>query len=175
MQTKGQTWHTRRIPGAPRWTPVLAALLIALVALVAFGGMTSATAAAAAKHTTHTSKKVKPTPTPAFALSFSCAQGVSWGSGASATVCVQTVAGAKLTITVKACGKMVSDPGLSGTATADSSGAWAWSYSPSPRCATQLATVKATSGGKSVTKSKSFKLQNLGVNTSPTIPAVPTA
>lgn len=71
--------------------------------------------------------------------------------------------GATLTITVKACGKVVHDPALSGTATANSSGQYAgdyvWSWSPAPTCLTQKATVKATSGGKSVTKSTSFRLQ----------------
>lgn len=162
----------QKTPRRARWAPILAALVLALVALVAFGGMSAATAASATKHTTHTthSTKKKPTPKPtqpAFALAFTCAEGWTWSTSGSAEVCVQTVPSATLTITVKACGKLDTDPALKGSFTANASGdyagQYAWTWTPNPACSAIQATVKATSGGKSVTKSTSFTLQKIAM------------
>jgi hypothetical protein len=148
--------------GALRWRPVVVGLTLALVLLVAggvLGGGGTASAASHPRHKTHHTSKTPTPTTPAFALDITNAQAWSYGSQWTGYVTVQTVAGAALTIRVTACGRVVGDPNLAGTAKADAKGVFGWSWTaPSTTCRAVAARVTATSGGKTVTKSTSFPI-----------------
>jgi hypothetical protein len=133
-----------------RWLPVAAALAIALVALVAVGSVDPASAAVHPNLTTAKAAKA-----PAFPLDFTCAQ--AWNT-VLGVVCVKTQPGAALTIGVTACGRAVRDAGLKGTVNADDKGQYAWNWTPNTTCRSAKATVTAKSGGKTVKKSTTFRI-----------------
>jgi hypothetical protein len=151
MQRANASGTRRSENGMRRWLPVAAALAIALVALMAVGSVDPASAAAHPKHTT-----AKATKAPAFPLDFTCAQ--AWNT-VLGVVCVKTQPGAALTIGVTACGRVVHDAGLKGTVHADDKGQYAWNWTPNTTCRMAKATVTAKSGGKTVKKSTTFRVE----------------
>jgi hypothetical protein len=150
-----------------RWV-LMVALAAVLAGLLTIGGASSASAASRPKHTTHhTTRKTPPPSVPAFALDITGAQAWNYLNQSSGYVSVQTQPGAALSIRVTYCGRAVNDPNLTGTAKANETGqyagqyAWNWT-APGTTCRSAKATVKAQSGGKSVTKSTTFAIQPVG-------------
>lgn len=122
----------------------------------------TATATAAATATTHPSPtatpkpKPKPTPTPAkLTIQFTCAHAVDHSSG---SVCVHTLPGATLSITITYCSHhQATSNSLKGTHTADSSGNYTWTWTPDTTCkGTATAAVTASKNGQTVSGSKQF-------------------
>ena len=105
---------------------------------------------------THTPTPRVPTATPAppLTLAFTCASGQLRGTG---QVCVHTLPGASLNLTVRYCDGSTAK-GLHG-ATADASGNYTWTWLVRTTCAGQAtATVKASWNGQSLTQSDTFTI-----------------
>ena len=117
----------------------------------------ASTASALATISPQLTSKPAPTsaPSPPLTLAFTCASGKIHGTG---QVCVHTLPGASLSLTVRYCDGSTAK-GLHGSATADGSGNYTWSWPVHPTCAgSATATVTATANGQSLTASDTFTI-----------------
>ncbi len=96
-----------------------------------------------------------PPPPPTLILAFTCAWAQDGGTG---QVCVHTLAGASLTITITYCdGRTARNKSLQGAVTANASGNYVWTWTPDTRClGPATAVVNARWNGQSVTRSTTF-------------------
>jgi hypothetical protein len=117
----------------------------------------SSTASVLATVTPHPTSQPTQTsaPLPPLTLAFTCASGKIRGTG---QVCVHTLPGAALSLTVRYCDGSTAK-GLHGSATADGSGNYTWSWPVRPTCpGSATATVTAKANGQSLTASDTFTI-----------------
>ena len=100
----------------------------------------------------------KPTPSPQLFITFTCAVAVDYSYG---RVCVHTLPGAALTITVTYCsGYDAVSRSLQGMSYADGSGDQAWTWTPETKCrGTATAVVDASWQGQYTSNSDGFTVQ----------------
>lgn len=129
------------------------AVLCAHMPLVASGTPTTGGSNGHGTSTTTTTA----TPAAPFTLTFTCASGTIRRTG---KVCVHTQANATLKLTVRYCdGSHATGRDVRSSASADDNGDYTWRFDIRTRCAgPATATVTATSGGQTVTESKTFTI-----------------
>ena len=101
----------------------------------------------------------KPTqPPPSLVIAFTCAVAVDYSYG---NVCVHTLSGAALTITVTYCsGYDATSSSLKGTEHANSAGNYEWSWVPETKCrGAATASVTAAWSGQNTSNSDGFNVQ----------------
>ena len=106
---------------------------------------------------THAPQPTQPPP-PQLFINFTCAQAVDYSYG---RVCVHTLAGAALTITVTYCsGYPATSASLQGTVYANGSGNYEWDWTPETSCRGQAtADVTAIWKGQSTSNTDDFNVQ----------------
>ena len=160
-----------RVCRPTRGIPLLAGCL--LVFLLAACGTVTKTGAGnslptATSYPSPTATTQASTPTVQLVLTFVCEQDFVSGDQNHERVCVQTLPGAALTITVTYCtGSVDESPALKGAFTADQSGYYEWGWKPEATCQGNPpgsngfwkgnAEVTASLGGQTITSDETYE------------------